>query len=285
MTTTIELLKNNLYTLGISCSKYNPIIDYPFLKSQGVEFLITKATQGNYIVDPKLVLHTEGGYNAGQIVGAYHWLDPSINGVTQAKWFLKAMGTVKHYDFICVDVEQNWIDWSKPRDDPLNSYSPNQIDDCVNYFLLTTNAAIKEKWNVIYTRTSFINEWCRPMLTWLPDYPVWLAHFPYKWGVVNCASWDEFKSKFPTTFNSPTLPAGSGWKLWQFTADKFVVPGYTGGCEANFFNGSVKDLRDFFEGSMPADPVVVPPVPAELTDHDRIDRLERTAKTNGWTLL
>ncbi|WP_347079407.1 glycoside hydrolase family 25 protein, partial [Escherichia coli] len=73
---------------GIDVSRWQTTVDWALLKSQGIQFVFIKATQGNYSVDSLLKKHVDGANSAGMIVGLYHWVDPLVDATSQARYFV-----------------------------------------------------------------------------------------------------------------------------------------------------------------------------------------------------
>lgn len=262
--------------LGIDVSKWQPTVDWAMMKDKGVEFAVVKATQGNYLTDPKLRNHLDGALKAGMVVGVFHWCDPTIQAESQAFYFLKATENMG-YHFAALDVEQQWSNWQQWRDGNITQVlSPDKISNCARGILNFWEGKIKKPL-VVYTRASFISEYAKPATTWLSKYSLWLAHYPYKKGRVS-TDWETFKQNYLPSIPAPSLPPNcKDWEFWQFTGEKFVLPGATSSLDINYFNGSVDDLKKW------AGTKAVPPAPA-LTLEQRIDRLEQLARANGWSV-
>jgi GH25 family lysozyme M1 (1,4-beta-N-acetylmuramidase) len=77
--------------LGIDVCHWDVNVNWGTLKSNGVEFVFIKATQGNYLTDPMLNKHCADANKAGLIVGLYHWCDPIVKASSQAAYFLNAV--------------------------------------------------------------------------------------------------------------------------------------------------------------------------------------------------
>lgn len=98
---------------------------------------------------------------------------------------------------------------------------------------------------VIYTRTSFILEHARPMLSWLGEYPLWLAQYPYLRGTPVNLNWSDLNALI-TTSSGPTLPPGiPTWTFWQWSGDRFHLPGISSYPDLNVFNGDLASLKRF----------------------------------------
>jgi lysozyme len=267
--------------LGIDVSRWQTKVDWSLLKANGVEFVFIKATQGNYRTDQMMINHVEGANKAGIIVGMYHWCDPTVGAESQADYFLKAINGLP-YKMVSADVEQQWADWSE--------WSSGRVTKILSPTVISQNAkTILETWAkktkvpaVVYSRASFINTYAKPALSWLPKYPLWMAHYPYKPSTIR-TTWQDFKANYKPSINAPALPTGSTkWTFWQFTGDKFILPGCESLLDVNYFNGNLSELRKFV-GLEPNTPTVPPP-PISLSVEERLAKLEAQAKAHGWTI-
>lgn len=244
---------------GIDVSDYQPKVDWNYLKSVGVEFAIIKATQGNYHKQKLYKTHLDGANKAGLITGLYHWHDPLETYESQAEWFIKHT-TGLDFQIAACDVEQQWADWQEWANGKITKYIPPQaISDNAKNVLAYWDDRLKQK-TVLYTRTSFINSYARPMLKWCGNYPLWLAHYPYANGRI-AVSWEEFKEKHLPQISGPDLPQGcTDWRIWQFSGDKFLLPGVFSDAagkvlsplDVNFWNGTIGELHTFAGVNLPA---------------------------------
>ena len=64
---------------GVDVSHWQGDLDFEKLRSQGYEFAIIKATQGDYFVDPNLKQNVARCEAAGMAHGLYHFLDPCMD--------------------------------------------------------------------------------------------------------------------------------------------------------------------------------------------------------------
>lgn len=262
--------------LGIDVSRWQPNIDWAVLKANGIKFVFIKATQGNYSVDTLLRKHVEGANSVGMIIGLYHWNDPLVAADAQARYFINNVQGLK-YHMIANDVEQFWADWQE--------WSQGNITKYISQEAISSNArGVMEYWKanlekpaVLYTRASFIHGFARPMLTWVCGYPLWLAHYPYNTTRVR-TTWDVFKTQYKPSISAPSLPSGcTKWAFWQFTGDKFYLPGVDTPLDVDYYNGTIEELRAFAKIA----PLPPPPV---LTLEQRVARLEAEARARGWNI-
>ena len=261
--------------LGIDVSHWNTVTDWHQLKAAGIEFAFIKATQGDYYKDPMFTTNAQGARDAGILVAPYHYFDPGITPQRQVNHFLDTIGTTPH-SMLAIDVETNITH------DEL-TIPAKQLSDCANDTAALCAAELKRFFRqtplLIYTRNSFVTDYAPLMTTWLRSYPLWLATWPYKKGVVSC-TWDEFKSFWLPKTTAPTIPKNCNfWDYWQFSGDKFILPGVDGPLDLNYFNGNLFDLYKFLGINPPAMPPATP-----LSIDQRLANLEAAARLAGWTI-
>lgn len=245
------------YTLGIDASRWDLRIDWRQVRAGGAAFAILKASQGRAARDPRFEQHLRDAGDAGLICGAYHWCDPLHNDKEQAANFLDAIAG-KPVAFAAVDVEQYWQDWMEwQRRSVTRKIPPLRISQSA----LNTAVEIKARSGLpvlIYTRASFVRDYAEPMLAWLADFDLWLAHYPYGSARVSC-SWEQLAAQLPR-LKTPLMPAGCReWRFWQFSAEKFILPGAPSPLDLNFFNGNLEQLKKWCR----IDPPGVPTKPIE----------------------
>lgn len=85
-------------------SHYEPNINFQELATDNV-FSGTKATQGISYVDALFAKYWKGMVDAGLIRIAYHFFDPTMDPIAQAKHFLSTVGALGPYDLLALDFE------------------------------------------------------------------------------------------------------------------------------------------------------------------------------------
>lgn len=253
--------------LGIDVSHYDDRVDWPLLSKAGVAFVIAKSTQGDYYRDDRCQDHLQGAHAAGLRRGIYHWVDPQCHPLRQVNFLLDAARELD-CEFICLDVEQH-APWLAPypvkavpkkgrsipgqkasrmtrQTSAAVTFSPRQISECpekmVRFLKVRTDLPL-----VIYTRVSFINEYARPMLQWIPEYPLWLAQYPLLPVIQGKLTWENLHQIHPRQ-NTPVLPAGCNtWTFWQWSGDRLRLPGVNSCLDLNFFNGDIAGLEQFLQ--------------------------------------
>jgi MYXO-CTERM domain-containing protein len=170
---------------GVDTSSGQGTVDWSSAKSAGVDWVIMKATQGNYDDDSGFPLNWAPAKAAGVVRGAYHFFDPTIDGVTQANYFLAAMGPLDAEDLSpMLDVECP----TGPTDDCLGFSGGTGVVDAADFrthmldFLDTVEAATGRK-PIIYTYVSFFagtgaaGTGTNVDTTGFDAYPLWIADY------------------------------------------------------------------------------------------------------------
>ncbi len=234
--------------LGLDVSHYDEQVDWARAAAAGAGFAIAKLSQGDYYRDNRCASHLAGALAAGLRTGVYHWVDPECNPKKQAAFFCQCAAGLK-FHFICLDVEQH-APWPLKRRGEASgrakpaSYSPRVISESARDLaaLLAENPGLPL---VIYTRVSFIVEYARPMLDWLPSYPIWLAQYPLLPAPQGKLTWENLSQVYPRVA-APLLPQGCpAWTFWQWSGDRLRLPGMSSAVDLNFFNGDRKDMDTF----------------------------------------
>ena len=205
-------------TLGIDVSHYEPILDYVKAKAGGVEWMYTKATEGTGHIDITLRKHVAAAKPAGLLTGAYHFMHASMDGELQAKIFLSTISG------LVLDLPP-CLDWESSSGDGLPALKQKVVA------LQWLDAVEKATGRIpmIYGGEAHLRE--MNLGDNFARYPLWLAHYGVK----------EDRLKIPAPW--------ARYTAWQYT-DAETVPGLAPGhhVDANWFNGSVEELRIFAKG-------------------------------------
>ncbi len=247
--------------LGVDVSHWQRSVDWKLLRKAGVSFANIKASQGTQVSDQLLHTHFSGARNAGMVTGVYHWVDPILPAARQIDHFMDVCSGLD-FDFAALDVEQYWQSWQEwAKHKVVRCFEPEGISACVREAAQTLRAAITKP-VVIYTRTSFVLTYAEPMQDWLSGWPLWLAFYPYPHGQVN-VSWESLRREHLPKIKGPDLPGGaSDWHFWQFSGDRFVLPGADSPLDLTFFNGSEEQLRAWCSAG--------PAAESEISDVDKL---------------
>ncbi|KPQ38999.1 MAG: lysozyme [Phormidium sp. OSCR] len=186
---------------GIDVSDHQGTVNWTAVSKSGVEFAITKATEGGTFVADSFQRNWSGIRSVGLVRGAYHFYRPRTDALAQANLFLN-MVKLQPGDLPPVlDIESD------------DGVDPERIRAGIRSWLVRVEAATGRR-PILYTYPGF---WER-LGNWqdFREYPLWIAHY--------------------TTAARPWVPGGWGtWTMWQFT-DRGTVDGVTGPVDVNSFN-------------------------------------------------
>jgi GH25 family lysozyme M1 (1,4-beta-N-acetylmuramidase) len=83
---------------GLDVSDWDGTIDWKQVAGSGRAFAFMKATQGDYFTANTFKNNWPNAKAAGLLRAAYHFFDPTVDGVAQAKHFLSVMGPLEPGD-------------------------------------------------------------------------------------------------------------------------------------------------------------------------------------------
>ena len=201
---------------GIDVSHYQGTVDWPSVKTAGINFTFIKATDGASYQDPMFSTNWQGSKSAGITRGAYHFYRPDDNVTSQADNFINTVSKLDIMDLPpVIDIEIQ----------PPSGISNEQFCQGILTWLQTVEKALDHK-PIIYTYYSFAQSYLTDEN--LNSYPLWLADY-----------------QNPPA--SPLLPntwANNGWKFWQYSQSG-TCSGINGNVDLDVYNGSGFDLNTF----------------------------------------
>jgi GH25 family lysozyme M1 (1,4-beta-N-acetylmuramidase) len=236
---------------GVDVYSGQGTINWATAAGAGIGFAYIKASQGDYDTDSQFQKNWTNTKAAGVVRGAYHFLDPTISGVTQANFFLNIMGTLQPGDLPpMLDIECPSGNDEPDSDDCLGigssgDASGSAILKVMNDWMTTVEAAT-HRTPVIYTYGSYFEDDSIDT-TGFEKYPLYIA-YPTTSTCFN----------YPDPWTSPTI--------WQnsFTG---TVSGISGEVDLDRFLGTKADLTAFtgltldggtVDASVPPTPYVAP---------------------------
>ena len=180
---------------GVDVSYYQGEIDMAALKSQNVNFVYIKATEGSSYKDVQFSDNWKAAREVDLPAGAYHFFSYVSSGATQAENYIATVGELEKGRLIpAVDMELS-------REQKENPPEKSEVVASLKVFL----AALEEKYK------------CKPIIYATKDYyEVYLK--------------DDFKD-YPRWIRSVYWPvyveAGGDWLVWQYD-DQGLLEGYNG---------------------------------------------------------
>lgn len=204
--------KNNS-TIGVDVSSYQADIDMNKLKSQNIEFIYIKATEGSGSQDDRFAQNWENAKQSGLLSGAYHFFSFDSEGKTQAENFIKTVGAdMKGRLIPAVDVEY-YGDKEK---------NPPQKEDVVRELKVFLEAVEKEYGvkPLVYTGAEIYEKYLK-------------------------GEFDGYKKWISSLYTPLSWNYKDDWYIWQYL-NRGELEGYTGGekyIDLNVLN-SEKRLED-----------------------------------------
>jgi GH25 family lysozyme M1 (1,4-beta-N-acetylmuramidase) len=234
----------------IDVSHWDPSVDWKILKSHNVLCAIVKATDGYNGFNQLFHTHCDGAKAEGMVLGAYHFFRPWIDQASiekQAQFFLDKISS-QPIKFIALDLEE------------YTKNSANKVAPSV-YSQRAKAAAVYLRSHsdlplVVYTRKSFLDIYTPQVYDWLWNFDLWLAHWRYNDTDLHSGrqtiTWEELVEKHLPPYSGPTVPPSNNkWTLWQWTGEKYFLPGMITLIDLSYFNGT---KEAFFQwANFPAD--------------------------------
>lgn len=145
-----------------------------------------------------------------------------------------------------------------------------------NYSPITYGKQYREYLNLATTdcprQSTYTGGWFLPLVSGFPTGSYWWGRYPflfYPSGRIEL-TWADLHAKIASAAYSPdpSKQCPGTVELWQFTADRLILPGFGGrACDLNIFIGTPEQLKVWSgcEGT--------PLPPPELTDAEKLDKL------------
>ena len=239
-TTTIE---------GIDVYAGQGTINWTKVKAAGRDFAFIKATQGDYNKQSTFVANWTGAQQAGVARSPYHFFDATIDGITQAQWFLDelaAAGGLQAGDLPPL------LDLECPT-----SSSQSQTEANCEY-------AGNSGWVATATLKQRTYDWLMTVeqatgvKPFIYSYPSWFGDVKFTDAML--ATYPLYIASYAMCANVP-----APWQsavFWQY-ADNGTVSGVTGQVDEDRFMGSAGDLAGY---TVPPDAGVTPGGDAGVDD-------------------
>ena len=200
---------------GIDVSKYQGDIDWPRVKSSGLQFAYIKATEGGDHVDEKFQANWNGAKSAGIPRGAYHFVYWCRPWREEMEAYERTVPAEPDALPPVLDVEAT----------PTSRTCPRQLvrEEVVGEIreMLREMERHYGKRPVIYTTVDFYQGILHP--SELEEYPIWVRSTKY----------------------SPHVKYGARkWHFWHFQSDA-EIPGINGKVDRNVFAGDWSQWKAF----------------------------------------
>ena len=239
----------NNWQMGTDTSHWSGNINFATMYDAGARFWITKATDANRTTgyqfeDSRFDGFCQDAFAHGKLLtGCYHWLQASVDPTVAADFYLERY---QRYEFDFMPI----LDFEEPsvrNTGMFSDYAWRAEMWCKRCEQVTGRKPM------IYTAKWFTNYFKTEYLSWMRDYPLWVAQYPY----------------VMTPLSRPSIPSNiwDDWHIWQFSANghgnEFGVQAAS--IDRNYFQGDYVELLDFVGKIETPEP--------ELTDKQKLDIL------------
>ncbi len=192
---------------GIDVSHYQNKVNWKQVKSDSIDFVFMKATEGKNFLDPRFFANWRSTKKEKFVRGAYHFYRPSVLSSLQAKHFIKVVKLSKGDFPPVLDLE---VSDNRPK--------PIIIKGVKNWLkIIEAHYGVKP---IIYVNRNWYDEIIKDNFS---DYTIWMAAY--------------------RTFPKPRLSDNKQWNIWQYT-NKGRINGIEGAVDLNVFYSSENDLND-----------------------------------------
>ena len=216
--------------LGIDVSSFQSSITWSSVKSSGIAFAWSKATEGLTYQDAYFVGNENNGKAAGVYMGPYHYCHPELNtAASEASYFWSFAGSYIKNDAKSImpmlDVEGNAFG---------GNVGASSISDWINQWCNAVVAAaaaqgvtVKPVIYISACNANHLNTSVAQWIPWIADYNGQDPQTSTPWTVCNSSSYEVW---------------GSGvWNVWQYTSSG-SIPGISGNVDHDVFNGTAATL-------------------------------------------
>jgi lysozyme len=198
---------------GIDLYHGNSVIDLGKIAQNNIGFVFLKAFEKQ--PDSMFQLRWKAAKELVSLIrGAYAFFHPNIDPIQQAQAFIQAVGPLSQDDLPCV------LDWE------VTDNVPQQIDLLRGLAWLQTVELATKKIPIIYGSPYFLQALNLDFR--FARYGLWIAGYEV---------------------SAPLVPPPwNNWHFWQ-NSEAGTVPGVSGRCDTNLFNGTMDQLKQFISDS------------------------------------
>jgi autotransporter-associated beta strand protein len=220
--------------LGIDVSSYQGSgVNWTNVKSSGVVFAWAKATEGTGVIDGDFTINENHGKAAGVYMGAYHFAHPNLNTpAAEAAYFWSEAGSYILADgktlmpMLDMEVFSGVVGAS--------TYSEWVNDWCADVIADAANAGVTVK-PFIYVSACNAGYFDTSVAGWFSD----IANY----GAVDGDNNPQTGTPWSSCSGDDVWGSGV-WTVWQYASTNVPVPGVSGACDVDVFNGTLSGLTN-----------------------------------------
>lgn len=270
------------YIKGIDVAHWEPQVDWALVRALDIRFAFIKATQADF-ADSMFESHWAGAKQAGILRGAYHFIDPRVDGRRQAEAFLRTVQLEPGDLPPVLDLEdlkdefevqqpaskkgEKGVKGAKPAQGSKGSKGskgPKVDKSKINTSQVPNSdvVACAEVWLDIVERETGR----KPILYSSPSYlgsrMIGINGKTPPWSTKHILWIANYLNHEVTENDLPLQPSGwSNWTFWQYS-EKGLLDGIFNkertqltAVDLNFYRGSIEDLYELAGAPMPVDSV------------------------------
>jgi GH25 family lysozyme M1 (1,4-beta-N-acetylmuramidase) len=217
---------------GVDVFEGQGSIDWTLVKNAGVSFAMIKATQGTYNTQSTFSFNWSHAKSAGLSRSAYHFFDPTEDGIAQAQHYLSVVGAPAAddlppmLDIECPDGSADCLSTGASGQAPASTIHQRMWD-----WIHTVEQSTGKK-SIVYTYGSYFSSNAIDT-TGLDAYPLFIA----AWTTASC-------------FNVPGPWVKAAF--WQYSSTG-TVSGISGHVDRDRFIGTLAALQSFALGGASVD--------------------------------
>jgi len=235
LTLSVQLFEDRVR--GIDVSHWNTEPDWVALRASGIEFVILKATEGNWYTDTVALGWYQRAIDAGLVVFFYHFFRGNRSGDEQALYFLDKTKVIRE------QIPTRLFGDFETGDGVSISTRQNRAYQFLNRVQIETGDLPGMYSSAYLWQSLFGNP------AWGYSYIGWTAHWSAAENPLIPGGWDSTKTLF--------------WQNGIYPSHSWIPPmsGTVGSIDHNYFFGSRKELEQFAGYEVtPIPPVVEEPI-------------------------
>lgn len=297
------------YALGVDVSHYNRDADLRVMAAKGnIDFAVAKCSDGFLMrqggnwydpvdhVDPKFSEFVQQAYEAGILIGAYHYFRPDMSQAGKPdedlqfrslKAALKNKVPGKSFHFLAIDLEEK-----------TNTNTNTKAVLETFYAWMLRDEQMSQVPIIFYSSVGWLNEF-PAVRDWLSPQgnpkEMWMAQWVKPASPKINTTWQELRQKYyPADTAKVMTPGFANWRFWQWSSCYMGMEGAgSGEIDLNFYNGTTEQLYSWLKFTPQSQPQPQPepqpepqpqPQPEPIPSSPFLERLERaiTAFCREW---
>lgn len=234
--------------LGLDVWEGSMEIDEPLIISCGVRFMMTRLNSISGLLHKDENFDTQWDESAGFLRAPYTVYSPWYTGALNAEWVL---------DNLPAGVSMIFSDVEVTKDDyPAETYA--------HEYEIYKNTILK-----YYRHCTYTGGWFLSALYPWPSGDYWWARYPlvlYPNSVTNI-SWQELAERieYVSWYPDPLGLCNGDVRVWQCTADRYILPGTLRTIDVNVWRYTLEDLESWWGAKFGGVVAPVQPVTSQMT--------------------